>query len=287
MNSRTQNKYDTALDELIEEIESVVIDESWSLPVSDVLELFSIKTETFFRHAYQQKRGIDETFGSHNTDDLIEFLLHCGIEEAPARFRESGYYFTADDCVAFQELFVSVFLNTAENHPIDRDLLETSLLGCRDPADGFSFYCDAVFDPDRTLRFCAELYLEKNGIEDHSVSRRILIRFIERQLHQRAIRLESLLEEFVQKLNGRAVSWKFLDPPETRIEIGSLPSEIKGALNHLEFSLQTFPSAETIKSRYRALVKQHHPDLNPAGLAKTKQLTEAYSLLLRYIEQRQ
>jgi hypothetical protein len=35
-----------------------------------------------------------------------------------------------------------------------------------------------------------------------------------------------------------------------------------------------------LKSRYKRLMKQYHPDVNPAGLARCQEITAAYSVVV-------
>jgi hypothetical protein len=65
-----------------------------------------------------------------------------------------------------------------------------------------------------------------------------------------------------------------------------LPDDVQEAL--VIFNLQAPADAATLKPKYHALVKQHHPDVNPSeGAAEhIKRINVAYKILTEFIERR-
>ena len=61
------------------------------------------------------------------------------------------------------------------------------------------------------------------------------------------------------------------------------PKQIEEALETLQ--LPKLITKEQIKKQYRYLAKKYHPDKSTASNEKIKRINEAYSLLMRYIEE--
>ncbi len=71
------------------------------------------------------------------------------------------------------------------------------------------------------------------------------------------------LEALAAELHREASAWRSTLPPDHYATLG----------------LSRTASEEDVKSAYRTLVKQHHPDLKNGDEAMTKRLNEAYSVL--------
>ena len=129
------------------------------------------------------------------------------------------------------------------------------------------------------------LYLEKTGVADHHLSRTVLREFLNEQILQRNIIWEDLYRSLYSQLRDCALRLGLA----TTEDIGEtayaergviLDPELAAALRVLEMPTNRIPDRDALKKNYRELLKQFHPDVNPEGQARTRDLIAAYSLVV-------
>lgn len=143
-------------------------------------------------------------------------------------------------------------------------------------AGAFRIYLDEYADPSLLAAQAAEAFAASRGSGEpgrasaarflrelfsrHVVDRRALFAGLERKLREAAVRL-GLADQQEEDHGGRR--------PAGRL---AWALEVLG--------LSTGPVGyEMLRRRYRELIMRFHPDVNPAGLERCKDITAAYSLL--------
>ena len=280
---------ESALVELLEEIESMADDEGWRMPLSDALSFFPLKAEDFYRFAYSRRNDEgfhvpDDSLGPESFDDFLRFLEHRGWPDAGSFFFHAGYALGASQRTDLLEFFYSVTISRLQNHEVDRELLENSLAGCRNPADGFDFYRAAAVELDELIDFATNLYLDHRKIERHPFSVSRLRGMLREEVRTGAVDPEDLFRPLTGVLRDRALAWNLLDEDEPAPEFLALSKEMQAALVFMGFRPEQPPGRQSLKTRYRELMKKFHPDVNPDGDEKSRQLNSAYSLLLSGLE---
>lgn len=294
MTTRMENQ-SALIQELLDEIESCLVADQWELPLDFILTLLETSREEFYRYVYAQREignwteHMPEFFNAENTDDLIAFLEHEGLDQAGSTFYTAGFHFTEDHLLNWLEFFHSVTLSRMQSHPIDAELLETAMAGCQRFADAVEFYGHCKFDEQESIQFAVRLFLEKRGIRDHHLSQTILYNFLKQQIHQRNLIWEDLYRSIFDLLRdnaihlGLAVAEDIDEFAEDRGTIALLDPLLAGALKTLEMPVDRLPDREPLKKSYRALLKRFHPDVNPQGQEKTRELIAAYSLVVSHL----
>ena len=96
----------------------------------------------------------------------------------------------------------------------------------------------------------------------------------------------SLLVGLEERIRITAAQMGFIDPEDRpRTDHGETPGSSREparrawARKVMGFAQAAF-SAEELRARYRQLMMRHHPDADPAGLEKCKDVNVAYSLLI-------
>ncbi len=271
------------LEELLSEIESITVGDNWEMSLDDVLVYSQIPREDVMRAVYSQRRLKMslmewESFGPGNCGDLVFILGACGWPDASSLFRSRGYYLSEDDRAELVELFLSVTTSRLKSRPVNREELETALAGSRDFSGAVDFYCRTIFDPEELVEFAVRLYLERKGIEISAMSLSTSAREIQSQFHRRSLRWEDLFASITEELRARAIQWKLdvdnADPLE------DIPADARQALAVMGFPQKRLPAEREIKARYRKLIKEAHPDVNPHGLERTRSLNASYSVLM-------
>ena len=272
----------SVMTELVEELESLTEGENWELSLDTLLGILGISREDYYRVQYARRKrfGMNvDGFGPENVDRLIEVLGDFGYNDSGEILERAGYWFNPDRLEEWQEFFLSVTAARLSGHNIDRDELENALSACRNPSDGIEFYCETRFELEELIAFAANLFLKKHGIEAHTLSRGKLEGFLCGLYAKRILKKEDIFESLHETLIERALDWKFLKEAEVRKKV-RLPEDIARCLRMLELPVDEEPETETIKKQYRTLLKKYHPDVNPAGLERTRDINSAYTALV-------
>lgn len=273
----------TVVEELLEEIESMTEGPNWTLSVDSMLAVIGISREEYYRAQYAKRKRsgmqVDE-FGPENVGRLLDVLGDFGHQEAAASFEQAGYYFSPDRLEDWQEFFLSVTTARLLSHEIDREELTTALSACRKPQDGLEYYCEARFRLEELVSFACTLYQRKNNIQEHSHSNGALCAHILTLFQKRTLKKEDLFASLILALSQRAVEWGLMKEEELRQKSERLSEEIATALEQLEMPPVEMPDSGRLKQQYRALLKKYHPDVNPRGLERTRDINTAYTLLL-------
>ncbi len=278
----------SSLSELLEEIESLADGDGWTMPVEHALSFFPLRPEDFYRFVYAH-RTVDALFvpdalGPENFEDFLRFLEQHGWPDAGNFFFRAGYAFGEARRIDLLEFFYSVTVSRLQNHDVDRELLVTALAGCRRPEDGFDFYCAAAIHLDELIEFAAALYLTHRKIEQHAFSKTRVRAVLRAEVRSGAILAEDLFRPLAEVLRTRAMAWGLLDADTEEARMLVLTPEMKLALALMGFRPEKPPGRSALKNRYRELMKQYHPDINPGGEVKSRELNSAYSLLLARLD---
>ncbi len=194
--------------------------------------------------------------------------------------KKSGYYFENCDFMEWLEYFISISLNILNEHKVQLDTLQISLSGCQDPYDGFLFYCDLNnIDEEFFLKKSIPIFLNKKKIKPNAYNNYILKKYIENSISNKIFSMDMIYHEFFNKLYQISIENNFIFEEKNNNHYQQKANNI-----YLEkIGLKKFPSTkEELRKIYLQELKKYHPDINPEGLEKTKQIIEAYTKLLTY-----
>ena len=291
------------LQEVIDEIESRCLGDTWEIALAPVLELLDSDRADFFRYCYaleDKSHGFAlaavDSFGPHNMSSLLGFLKYRGFGEAEEFFFKAGYHLKAQVCAQWLEFFQSLCQSRLLNHEIDRELLEVALSGCRYFQDAAEFYCYSVFSMDELMEWASGLYLEKYLVADHPCSRKILKDYIYLQFASKKLLERMLLDPFISRLEDKCRQWQIFPESRQKSSRGKQYKTTRNTKNRKKLSpriqaaLQvlgvmrnegdSLPSRELLKKKYYSCLKKYHPDIHRKGNEATRKLIESYSIVL-------
>lgn len=260
------------LDDLLEEIEQSMTGDDWSVSLNAVLLCLKKAPESFFRYYYRSGHNmtdLPEVFHSENASILLEYLAHLGYDAAVPAFRRRGWYLTEDDYLMWEEFFLSVSLSMLASHEIDEEELEIALSGCRNTSDGLHFYCERRCSIESLLTRTLSIYARDKGLSEGAIR---LLRLHTRHLfHRRLFREETIYCELYERLRETAKRCGWISA-----DVVAAPASLREEL--LLFGFKDLPGEETLKERYRTLLKKYHPDINRTSEAvvMTQRLIDAY-----------
>lgn len=275
------------IQELLHEIVELTVGSSFEIYTEDVLSILEMDRADYYRLAYacRTKHGhpisIRDSYNQENIGELMTILESYGYRYAPDLFYKAGYYFNEEKLLNWMEFFLSVSLSRLHSHIIDLELLETSIAGCMRAKDALEFYVLSVFPKEELIQFASALYMKRSEVEDHYLSRHILSHYIHQQYLHNLIREETLYAGLYHRLFDKAVEKGLLDETEEDTDTDIVITEdMRQALKKLELRVTRIPTKEELKKQYRRLLKENHPDLNPQGGERTREITTSYTYLI-------
>ncbi len=231
----------------------------------------------------QQTFEIPEYFDKDNLEELKGLLEYFCRKDFIKFFSKWGIFFNQEELYDWMEFYVSIFLSSLVNHKINLESLKISLMGCKDPNDGFAFYCNNHIDEESILEKAVELFLKEKKIKKNELNIYYLKKYINTCYEKKILTTEFLYKDFYNLLYNEAIKNNFISDKKKKKFIDCRNPRLKHFLEI--FEIHRLPeSKEELKKIYYNLIKKYHPDTNPAGLEKTKLIIETYSSLLKLYE---
>lgn len=275
------------LTELIKEIDSRRIGTEWILPFNELTEWISLSKEKIIRilyleNSYNLTLSLNG-FTQENISDLITLLQQSGFKNVSKHFHKAGYFFSHTDLDHWEAFFQSVLLSKLQNANIDEVLLCDAIKSSHDFQTAALYYCQSRFDQDQLLSFSINLYCKNNNIDTHNLSIKILKDHITDLFQRKVLRWDILFESIFENLKFRAVKLGYIKVESQDSLASLLPNDVinspgfQNALNCLHSSAND--NFEKIRIKYLRQLKASHPDIDPGGLEKTRNLIESWNIL--------
>lgn len=248
-----------------------------------LLKELNISYEMYVSLLYNKFQIIDmpDVFHKDNFYLLVDILKHYNQQELLLLLKKKGMYFESNELIEWLDYFISIVINLLSNHNVNLQSLDLSLSGCINPYEGFLFYCDLNIDEDYLIKKAIHIYLTKKNIKENAFNFFILSNYIYRCLESKIITFELLYENLFNKLYKISIENNFIKKESFKNN--------KQFYNQNQYfkilEIQELPSTkEELRKIYLSQLKKYHPDKNPEGLEKTKQIIEAYAKILSNYE---
>ena len=262
---------------------------AWYIPSDEVLALLGVDPVLFWRsvHGVRDRIGFADAIDGWSQDtagDLVTVLESIYGHRAEEALAKAGLFIPWPLGVGLIEELLLRARRLAATHEIRSEELEAMLRYTGSFRGAIEIYLDAHVDIESLIDGCADSFriLEElpavGGVTAAAWLRRMFARHV---LDRR-----SLLVGLTERLRLAAALLGFVDP-EDRARTqrddtagGSRESERRTwARKVMGFSRSAF-NAESLRARYRELMMRHHPDADPTGLERCKDVNVAYSLLI-------
>jgi len=195
---------------------------------------------------------------------------------------KAGVFFDMNAKVRLLESFHSIVLSLATTWEIDKNSLETFIWGSEDARDGIANFFEMECSQEQLLEKVTSIlveYYKINQMNGIATVKQFLSSELRCGLSWKHVKM-SIVEtwyERAQKLG--LISGQYSDSSEKPISVNLNPT-LQAALKTLELKPSQMPSERKIKGSYRKLLFANHPDMNPKGTEKTKEINAAYATLL-------
>ena len=278
------------LEELVEELAELCDDTgTWSIGSDEVAALLGVDPVRFWRTVHELRDRIgfadaidgwtQETVGDLVT--VLESLYGASAEEAMTR---AGLFLPWNLGVDLIEELLFRGRRLSAAHEIREDELEAMLRHTGSVRKAVEIYLTAHVDVEALVDGCAESFRVLRDLPPEGGF--TAAAWLRRMFARHVLDSRSLLVGLEERIRIAAARMGITDPedrPGTGQEgtpgASREPARRAWARKVMGFSQAPF-SAEDLRSRYRQLMMRHHPDADPAGLEKCKDVNVAYSLLI-------
>jgi hypothetical protein len=261
----------------------------WQISSEEVAKLLSVEPVRFWRavHEVRDRISFSEAIDGWTQDtvgDLVtvmENLLGAHVEEHMTR---AGLFLPFALSIELIDEVTFRARRMAAAHDIRSDELAAMLRYTGNVRAAIRIYLDEHADLDELLQESVESFQVLQGLplRARATARHSLRTIIERHMVERG----SLLVGLAERLRLAAAQLGYIDPED---ELRAGKSGTAGSTRRAD--RQTWArrvmgvdgrkySTEDLRLLYRRLMMRHHPDVDPSGLEKCKDVNAAYALLI-------
>jgi hypothetical protein len=281
----------------------------WELAGDEVRELLGIDQAEFYRRVYTADRqrhplvGLDTATGTFNQGNVGEFLslleLFVG-REAEDVLQNAGLFFNHSEQFEILSTFLGIVSAHTEQHELEprtfRGMLE--VLGSYEEAR--RTYLDEFFSVSRMIDEAVERYTRHRAFSRAWLAARNARGVLHSFFSRHVLEVETVLAQVCADLFEVAYREGYVERPEDAYAEywqswgnGShgdrhrqYGAEERDGFGTLRWAQRVMGvgydelDKESLKARYKQLMKEYHPDVNPRGLLRCQEVNAAYSLLL-------
>ena len=262
---------------------------AWSISSEEVLALLGVDPVLFWRsvHGVRDRIGFADAIDGWSQDtagDLVTVLESIYGHRAEEALTRAGLFIPWSLGVGLIEELLFRTRRLSAAHELRTDELEAMLRHTGSVRGAIEIYLDAHVDMDALIDGCADSFRIMEELPP--VGTVTTAAWLRRMFARHVLDRRSLLVGLAERLRLAAALLGFIDP-EDRARAqqangagGSGESPRRSwARKVMGFSQAAF-TAETLRERYRQLMMRHHPDADPTGLERCKDVNIAYSLLI-------
>ena len=277
---------------LIEHL-SVTYEESdgkWKLSPEQLAALLGLDHVTLWRtiHGARDRIGFADAVDGWTQDtvgDLVTVLETLYGASAEQELTRAGLFLPWSLGIGLAEELLFRSRQYAAAHEVRTDELEAMLRHTGSVRKSLGIYLETHVDVEPLIDECAQSFRVLHGLpREAAVTAAVWLR---RMLDRHLLDRQALVVGLVERLRISAAQLGFIDPEDRRHfhqEPGAEPRPREHSRRAWAWKVMGFPdgrfSADTLRARYRELMMRHHPDADPSGLERCKDVNVAYSLLI-------
>jgi hypothetical protein len=289
-----QQDAEKQLDAVLQLVEERAAGGEWWVTSDELAEFF--EEVVYYRAAYAEGVAGVDRFGAADIGELATLLTRLCGEEATRYLRRSGLYLTHDDRVDLTERLVHTMRAAIVLHTPDPKQFRSMLHYFRRYDRALATYFVTYLNSDRLCDRCADEYVNARSHREGRTYRQLnLLRetvaaYLRQLVARKLVHLETLAPALLAILVMLARDEGCLPPePEPAgysdsARGGADTDHRRGGLSPRDARriLGVNPSAGSreIRLRYRELIREYHPDINPEGLEMAKRVNAAYGILV-------
>ncbi len=270
-------------------------DGCWNISAEDVAGLLSVEPVSFWRavHEVRDRISFSEAIDGWTQDtvgDLVTVLEKLKGNTAEEVMTRAGLFLPYALGIELIEEVTFRARRTAAAHEVQSEELAAMLRYTGNVRSAIGIYLDEHVDIDELLQRSAEAFQVLHGLplRGKATARRYVLGMVERHVLDRA----NLVVGLVERLRLAAAQLGYVDPEDqprpgkrgarsagTAGRTARAPDKRTWARQVMGVDGRDY-SAEDLRLLYRKLMMRHHPDVDPRGLEKCKDVNAAYAFLI-------
>ena len=273
----------------------------WSISPEQLAALLGVDQVTLWRTVHGARDRIvfaDAVDGwtQDTVGDLVTVLESLYGSKAEEELARAGLFLPWSRGIGLIEELLFRCRRYAAAHEVRADELESMLRHTGSVRKSVGIYLEAHVDIEPLVDECAESFRVMNGLPPAAAV--TAAAWLRRMLRRHVLDRQNLVVGLQERLWIAAAQMGFIDPEDQRrmyeaseageageAENAGSAAGSREASRHawarrvMGFSNGRF-TAESLRTRYRELMMRHHPDADPTGLERCKDVNVAYSLLI-------
>lgn len=284
------NEPSARLDALVQ-LMSSRIDESgdWRVSSEELIAALQVDPVPFWRavHAARDRIGFAEAvdgFSRETSGDLVTVLERLHGPGAEQALTKAGLFLPYELSIELMEELHSRIERFTAAHRIDDEGLAAMIGFAGSVTGAIAIYLDEHVDLEALLDECGSSFAAARAMP--AAGNRTAARCLRELVRRHMIEKRSLLAGLERRLRlaARRMGYRDAEPDgETAGAAGSgcQVEKVRAAWAARVMGLPDQPlAADALRRRYRLLMKRYHPDVNPSGLERCKEINAAYAVLM-------
>ena len=260
----------------------------WSIAVEEVMTLLGVEPVRYWRvaHGLRDRIGFFEAVDGFTQDtvgDLVSILEQLVGLEAEEALTRAGIFLPHPLRVELMDELLYRARQFTAAHSIREEEFAAMLRFTGSVSAAIAIYLDEHVTLDAIFDDCAESFRLSQVMA--ATGRMTAGRYLHSLLSRHILDRNVLFAGLEARLRIAAGLLGYVDPADEARASQTEGSTRSGYPSRQFWALQVMGltrapiTQETLRSRFRELMMRYHPDINPAGLERCKNITAAYSLL--------
>jgi hypothetical protein len=274
---------------------------AWSVSSEEVMRVLGVEPVVFWRalHAVGARISFSDAIDGWTQDtvgDLVTFLEEVLGHDAEDALTRAGLFVPHALGIELTEDLLTSARRFCAGHEIHGEELEAMIRYRRTVRGAVELYCGEYANLDALVEVCAESFRIRKNLPE--IAEATAARYLRRMFTAHVLSREGLLALLAHRLRHAAAEKGFVDPDERPRgshsaggargggSTGGGGDTPRGTSYRRAWALRVMGLEESacdagaLRERYRAMMMRYHPDVDPAGLERCKDVNVAYSLLI-------
>jgi hypothetical protein len=260
----------------------------WKISADELAESIGMAQVPFWRavHAVRDRISFTDAIDGwthESAGDLVTVLegLLSGTPEDD--LTRAGLFMPYKLGVALIEELHFRARRLAAGHEVREEELGAMIRHAGSVRAAIGIYLEAHVDLESLIDGCAESFRVLQGLP--RLARATAARFLRGMFSRHVLDRRTLLAGLEERLRLAAATMGFVDPEDRvrrggseRVEGGRISARRAWALRVMRLTRDAY-TAEELRASYRTLMMRYHPDKDPSGLERCKDVNSAYAFL--------
>jgi hypothetical protein len=272
---------------------------AWAMSTDELMAALGVAPVRFWRAVHAVRGRIDfaeavDGFCQESVGDLVTLLEQLAGPDAEAVLTRAGFFLPNELRVDLMDSLLRDGWLRSATHDIDTDEFSAMLKFAGSVRRAISIYLDEHADIDSLIETRAEAFRAERGLP--WLGRATAARYLRSLFARHVLDQASMFSVLADRLRLAAARLGWFEAEEPREDArggradgrgtaGAGPTAARQSVRlawarRIMGFVEEPVTAEELRARYRELVMRYHPDANPSGLERCKDVNAAYAILM-------